>query len=557
MTNLRNSLGQTGKQIFDSTLELVGIPSQTRTQGERIIAQHIFDTLTQWPYFQENPQYLIKCPIGDSDRFNVMAFVRGQKEACDRTLLYLGHMDTVDTGEYKNLESLACSPLELEQSFRKIKLPNAVETDLESGEWLFGRGTADMKAGVAALIHLLKEVSQSPQTFKGNILLAIVGDEEADSQGMISLARPLNKFAANEKLDLLGAINTDVVSQIDANAPLKRHIYLGAMGKIVPGVFVVGKGSHVGESLQGFDANQLLSRLTWLIDANMDLADTYQEKVTQPPVSLKQADLKEDYNGQVPYEGYAYYNFLNYKRGANRVLEQIKDLTQKAFEDCLAKLESQTAIFQEKTGSPVLPLNLEPRVITFSQLCREVKETSGQKTLTRTLDEIRESQGKNPELRTLTLAMVRAVWKLSGLAGPAAVVFIMPPYYPANDPDFDHPKFTWFNHQIKKALSPFVDKSSFDISLDKFFPYLSDASFCAFTEGDGNQAALENNMPCWNRGWGIDINQVLNLNLPVVDMGVHGKDFHKRFERVHVPYSMDTLPAMIRHVTKDLLTAVP
>lgn len=547
------SLTSRGQEILDLTLKLVSIPSTSRTQGELKIARFIHTILQSWPYFQQYPERLSLCPVAETGKLNVLALVRGEKAPSDRTLVYLGHMDTVDIKEYKSLEDVACDPMALARRLEITDLPREVAEDLASGEWLFGRGTADMKTGVAIFIRLLEEVAQTPETFCGNLVLAIVCDEEADSQGMLSLARPLSELADKEGLDLIGAINTDVVSQMDGGSRRKRHIYLGSMGKIVPGVFVVGKGSHVGESLQGFDANQLLSRLTWLIDANMSLADSHQGCFTHPPVSLKQADLKTDYNGQVPFEGYAYYNMLNFKRGASKVLEQIRELTVQAFEDCLARLELETRIYFEKNQVPAIPFALERRVLSFSQLCTHVQKKQGPKALEQAMDQVRRSFGPNPELRAMTLAMVRAIWLLSGLSGPAAVLFIMPPYYPANDPEFDHPKFQCFNRRATQALHPIQTASSYDIHLDQFFPFISDASFCAYTEDWENRAVLKENMPCWRRGWAIDLDMVRKLNLPVLDMGAHGKDFHKRFERVHVPYSMDALPEMIQQVTRDLL----
>ena len=410
-----------------------------------------------------------------------------------------------------------------------------------------------MKAGVAIFMELFKEATMARDTLSGNLVLAIVCDEEADSQGMISLAKPLEELVQREALDMVGGINTDVVSQRDGNAPHKRHIYLGSMGKIVPGVFVVGKGSHVGESLQGFDANQLLSRITWLIDDNMDLSDSHGGEYTHPPVSLKQTDLKTEYNGQVPFEGYAYYNFLNYKRGPNQVLNQVKTLTLQAFKDCIQRLEKQTHRFFQANNQSPISTKISPRVMTFAELCDYIKTHQGALGLNHCLSNI-PAPKKDIEPREHSLKIVQEVWKYSGLSGPAAVVFIMPPYYPANDPEFDHPKFQHFNRQCQKSLAKIKDRTrEYEICLDSFFPYLSDASFCAYTEGPENRTALESNMPCWNGGWGIDLDRVQKLNIPILDMGVHGKDFHKRFERVHLPYSMGLLPSMIQEVTQALL----
>ncbi|HHU68958.1 MAG TPA: hypothetical protein GXZ31_01500 [Thermoanaerobacterales bacterium] len=40
----------------------------------------------------------------------------------------------------------------------------------------------------------------------------------------------------------------------------------------------------------------------------------------------------------------------------------------------------------------------------------------------------------------------------------------------------------------------------------------------------------------------MDIEDIRELNLPVVNIGPYGKDAHKYTERVYMPYSFETVP---------------
>ena len=58
--------------------------------------------------------------------------------------------------------------------------------DLKSGDYLFGRGTMDMKMGLALHLHLL-EIASS-EKWPINLMLLTVPDEEVNSAGMRAAA---------------------------------------------------------------------------------------------------------------------------------------------------------------------------------------------------------------------------------------------------------------------------------------------------------------------------------------------------------------------------------
>ena len=60
-----------------------------------------------------------------------------------------GHMDTVGVDDFGGLKEFAFSPDELLNKMLQMELPKEVRNDLESNEWMVGRGSCDMKSGVA------------------------------------------------------------------------------------------------------------------------------------------------------------------------------------------------------------------------------------------------------------------------------------------------------------------------------------------------------------------------------------------------------------------------
>ena len=555
---MRNNLDERGKDIFDLTLKLLNIKSVSNTKGVTEVGDFIYDYLNQLSYYQDNPEYLKKFPLASDDslgRNNIVALIKGEKAKNNKTIMYISHMDTVDTGEYGDLEEYCCKPEKLMKKLSKRKLNSEVRTELESGEWLFGRGAADMKSGAAIEMQLIKEFSQKVEEISGNVLIVITVNEEADSLGMLNVAGPIAEMAEKEGLDFIGGINTDFVSQLAEDDYDNRYMFMGSLGKVVEAVYVVGKGSHVGQVFQGFDVNLLLSKLTEKIDNNMELADNFKGMVTNPPVSLKQADLKDEYNGQLPYQGFAYYNFLNYKRGTEEIVNVMKNKVEESFIESVEHINEQYRKYCNLANEEYNAVELESRVFTYGELFEYVSNKYDPDTLKQELEIAhKKAREDTMDLRIHSLRIVQKLWNLSELAGPAAVVFLVPPYYPPHNPVIGDKKMKEFNDKIETIIEEEnKNADSYNLVKKDFFPYLSDACFTVYQEGENDRKSLERNMPYWGRGWKINIDAVKKLNIPVIDMGVHGKDAHKFLERLHVPYAFNTLPTLVERATFKLL----
>jgi len=547
-----------GKKILELTENLVNIESVSNTEGVFKIGNYIHDMLDKWPYFQNNPDYLLKLPLKNDkvDRFNLAALVKSDKDI-NNTIVYISHMDTVDIGEYRDLKDIATKPDKLVEKLKTRDLSKDVKKDIESGEWLFGRGSADMKSGVAVELELLKEFSENTKNLDGNILVIITVNEEADSLGMLNIAKPLVELAKKEKLEYIGGINTDYTTDEIGNNQKDRYIYKGTLGKIVPALYVVGKGSHVGDVFGGFDVNLLMSELTSRIDNNMELADKYKNRITDPPVSLKQEDLKVEYNGQLPYEGFSYYNFLNFNRGTSEVMDIFKEEVLDSIRSSLDWVEGNFRVYKSYHPDQDMSIDLDIDCYTYQELLEIIKDKYIEDKIEAEIENVLTKVEKEgiKDLRIHSLRIIQRMWELSELEGPAVIIFLVPPFYPPQNPDIDDEKFKKFNSMVETIIKNHEINKDYDynIIIKDFFPYLSDASFSSFQGDKKDEEVLKNNMPYWGKGWKIDIDSVRKLNLPVVDVGVHGKGAHKYLERVHIPYTMKVLPELIKTITEKTL----
>src|SRR5690606_29457120 len=147
-----------------------------------------------------HPAYLRLVPTegDDRERYNVFALVKGAKKPKKETIILMGHMDTVGIEDYGKWKSLAFSPDALAERLRHGKVKESVRKDLESGEWMFGRGSVDMKSGVASHLALIRHFASQPNSLNGNVLLLVECDEEEDSHGILSALKDLQYLAQKE-----------------------------------------------------------------------------------------------------------------------------------------------------------------------------------------------------------------------------------------------------------------------------------------------------------------------------------------------------------------------
>src|SRR5699024_12402558 len=99
-------------------------------------------------------------------------------------IVLVSHYDTVGISEFGLAHDLACNPDKLEQYFLENQnyLDEGAVQDLHSGDYLFGRGIMDMKAGL--MLHMSLIELASIEHWDMNLILVTVTDEEANSSGI-------------------------------------------------------------------------------------------------------------------------------------------------------------------------------------------------------------------------------------------------------------------------------------------------------------------------------------------------------------------------------------
>lgn len=543
------------EDVLSFTKQLVNVESIVNTDGEKVIAQALLTLITSLPYFAENPGHVMKVQTinDDRERYNILAFVKGTKKESNKTIILMGHMDTVGIDDFNQLQSQACNPDGLMEALKHETLPSNIQEHLQSGDWLFGRGVLDMKSGVSSHLYLLKYYSEHPEELEGNLVLVAECDEEDGSHGILSALKVLKDWKQKYHFDYIAAINADFVSprfEGDQN----RYIYKGTVGKLLPSFFITGAETHVGSCFEGLDPNLIAAELTNQISYNPELCNEACGEVTVPPVSLKQTDLKPSYTVQTALAAYVYYNFFIYSWTPKEVLEKLKKQAEIAFDKALSLFMERYKTYSELSGEPYQTIPWRSRVLTYDEMNRQLHREHGY-VYEEHMNKFKEELLLDTSLDTRMFAakVVEEAWKWMKDKSPAIILFYSSLYSPRIEMTGETENERKLAEALDKAVADIQPAYHHPITTRNFFPYISDMSFVALSDDEESIQAVSDNNPGWGTKHYVEYQDIRDINVPVINIGPYGLDAHKKFERMEMTYSLEIVPNLTYNVIRNLL----
>jgi arginine utilization protein RocB len=537
----------------DYTLRLVGIRSVSPSAAENDVAREVTRILGE-DGLESAYTALGLDPIeGDQyGRANAYAFLRG---ASPRTVVLLGHIDTVPTADYGALEEIALNPVALYEHRDTLAAmtPGLAEEIARYGDdLLFGRGTIDMKAGVAANLAVMRALAERSHTeaLPLSVVLLATPDEENESAGVLQAVRFLLRLGEEHGLEYLGAINTDYTTARYPDDP-HHYVFTGTIGKLLPSFLVIGKESHVGDPFDGVDADLLAAELIADLSMNPDLCDVVRGQKAPPPVTLRATDLKVGYDVQLPFAAYFYLNVLTLTSSPAELLERLRGRSEATLARALAHLRDVEEHWARLTDDETPPHALrEGKVMTLAELREATEAKLGVDAVNADLAALNTALPATLDKRERSLRLAQRLWTLSGLSGPAVVLYYSPPYYPHAQ------AASGALHEAMAAVA--TNHPELQLQTVEFYPYISDMSYLRLDPGV-DLAALKANMPLWadefppaSGAYSLPLDEIAQLGLPMINLGPYGWGAHQRGERLLQSYSFGVLPQLIVEVIARL-----
>ncbi len=532
---------------------------------------------------------------GDGRRI-VWAMVEGRALPPDTqpipTVILLGHLDVAGIQDYgpddDPFDPQALQASLLAQYHKNPDTEDECLRDAGSRQWMFGRGSFDMKSGLAAQIAVMGALARSRETLPGNVLMVTTPDEEVESAGTMAAVERLVELRATHHLEYVGVINSDYTAPREPGDD-NRYIYRGTIGKMLCCFYIRGCETHVGEAFRGLDANLIASNLIQETNLNVALCDEADGEITVPPLTQKQRDFKARYDAQTPISAVIHCSCLVHSWTPQDVLVRMVALAQRAISRANHRRVVQWSRYAERQNSATPIETLGGQVWTYQQLYRAIADKLGRAELERELEErafgyilqarrilarlspaerdflIDHGQVMDIDSRERSLAIVKTLVDIAIRENaldprkPAILIYFAPPYFPPIRGDSES--------RLNRTITAEIASGRYgEIQFRGFYPYVSDISYMKVDEAVyRNLPALRENFPLWRDGadatrkdlrneyFSIPFDLINELNGDVANIGPWGKEAHGKGERVYMPYSFETVPELIHNVIRRVL----
>lgn len=545
--------------FYDETLtitkKLVSIPSMNNSDGgERAVADYMAAWIRELPYFKEHPEQVVIQPLKNDpyDRINVLAIAFGTRSDSKQTIILHGHHDTVGVDDFGSIKEYAFDCDALPEKIKAITSDPEVLADIESGEWMFGRGSSDMKSGNAVNMALMRYFTEHLDQFDGNLIFMTNPVEENQHTGIIESLSVLEELQKKYGLIYKMAMNTDFISPAFPGDK-SHYFHAGAVGKILPCFYIIGKPTHAGQGFEGFSASMVAAEIERRMDMRAEFSDVYNGEFAMPPTVLKMKDLKPSYDVQTAFSAFVYFNYFIHNMEMDEVFDRLRQVAEQALRAVDAYTDEQNRIYCQMTGADYYKRDYNLNVMEYSQLYQKAKAIKPE------LDqEIRAITNRaleeNLDRRELCLKIVEYLANnILSINTPTVIVFLAPPYCPHNTLKREIPEEGALLDSVVELLDQLGQELGEDLRMMQFFPVLTDSSYLKLDDTDTSIRALVDNFPDMKGHYDVPLDQIKRLNIPAFNFGCHGKDAHKWTERVHKEYSFGKLPIiMLRTLEKYL-----
>lgn len=215
------------EQLLEILSDLIRVPSENPPGDESKISQVAIKWLKKFGFF-------IETHSAKKKRINIIATKTWDKRG--RTLIWSGHMDVVPAGDIGLWHNAPYEP-------RVIK------------NRIYGRGSTDMKGGIAAAIEAVATLIKAGITPKGRLTFLLSADEETSA------------VFGTDYLTAKGILNTKSGDAAIVGEPTELDVLIAEKGYVWIRISTTGKPAHGSRPELGINAIEKMSKIITKLSA--------------------------------------------------------------------------------------------------------------------------------------------------------------------------------------------------------------------------------------------------------------------------------------------------
>lgn len=546
----------TSRRIEHLLFDFVGRYSASGTKNERLADEFYRVWFDSVEYLKERPGQcgFFRIPGDPFGRSVPWCLIRGKG---NRAAVLLHHYDVVDTDDYGVLSGIATSPDELAKSFRDggMKLDADAERDLASGEWIFGRGAADMKGGACVQMAFCERCARAAEAgeLEGSIVMVGLPDEENLSAGGRAAPLVLKKLKDEWGLEYIMAINsepTDRTLGLD-----KPKLFVSSIGKILPLIYAKGALSHAGRVFDGLNPIKMMASVVRKLDLNEYFIDSADGVASSPASFLYMKDVKEIYDVSLPAGAAGCLNVMYLSKSVVQLMEKIKDVCEAAFAEAIDDAQRSFDAFMDVSGRERAVLPWKPLVKTYSEVYREAVRDGAEAFISElgSLSADLKKRLVSGDINQVeaSRAVVETTLKYTADRSPVIVVAMAPPYYPVVSNSALPEKA--YADGIADAVIEESRARFGDTPVKHCLVGMSDFSYFTRNPNSPDADYVRNNMLLWGDLYSIPFEEINEISMPIMNVGPWGKGIHTYLERVWKKDILERTPYLLEFAVRKIL----
>ena len=342
---------------------LIAIPSITRTNGDEIINRTIYNTVSEFTYFKNHPNFLKYITHDDQKNHSFIAFVR-RDVLTTQTLVVLCNTDTSSNEVFGTLKSYAFKSEELKTKLKNIAVTQNQKQDLENENNIYGLGSFENKSPIAGMLILLKYYTERLWELPCNLMF-VCNSESLDGHCGIRTCLPyIHNIINDENIELTLALSFKPEST--NKDPNNISIYTANMGKVEAGFYILGEGTDSEQPFKGFSPTLIASKIIEEIELNAKITQNISRSAIAPTFNYLHS-----YNNRSPNTPdvvHLSYNFPFINLNLLDLLENLKQVCANAIEKSAFYMEDRENLFCKINELEPFNTTREAEVLSFSDL---------------------------------------------------------------------------------------------------------------------------------------------------------------------------------------------